>query len=119
MKLEEVLTMGGFSAMTGPGTFTANQVVQPRTVQADEPEQSGEEYEKLKDQQPEQEKVNIDRYNRKKAKQLRYYYDKDKNSETVAKKINDAIFKLKKDRSIKMAKDYTQFAPTIMKGVDG
>lgn len=115
MNLNEVLTMGGFTQMTGPGTFISNQVVQPRTVQADEPEQSGEEYEKAKNQQKEQEKIDTKLYNDKEEQELKNYFDDDENSEEIAKKINTVIFALKKDPEIKMARNYTQFAKTMKK----
>jgi hypothetical protein len=112
MRLNEVLTMGGFSQMTGPGTFIANQVVQPRTVQADEPDQSGEGYERAKERQPRLERIPTRAYNHKKEDQQKYYWDNDMNSEVIAKKFNEIMNALKKDPTIKMAKNYTHFART-------
>jgi hypothetical protein len=114
MRLDEVLTMGGFSQMTGPGTFIANQVVQPRTVQADEPEQqSGSpDYERAKERQPRLERIPVRSYNHRKEDQQKYYWDNDMNSEVIAKKFNEIMNALKKDPTIKMAKNYTHFART-------
>ncbi len=116
--LTEVLTMGGFSQMTSPGTFTANQVVQVRTVQADEPDQSGEGYELAKERQPKLEAIPLKSYNRKKEDRLRYYWDNDLNAESIAKKFSEIMMAIKKDPTIRMAKNYTQFAPTRQRPYD-
>jgi hypothetical protein len=116
MKLNEVLTMGngyGFSQMAGPGGFTSMQVVQPRTVQANEPEQSGEDFEKLKERQKGLEKIDTQPYNKKKNRVKKNYFDNDQRAEDVAKMVNMSVFSLLKDPEIKMSKNYTEFAKTI------
>lgn len=113
MKLNEVLYMGGFSQMVGPGSFIATQVVQPRTVQANEPQQSGEDYERIKEKQPGLEKIDLKQYNKKKTKKKKNYFDDDERAEEVAKMINTTVFSLMKDPELKMSKNYTQFAKTI------
>lgn len=114
MRLDEVMSMGGFTQLTGPGTFIANQVVQVRTVQATEPDQqSGSpEYEAAKNRQPTLQRIPTQAYNHKKEDDLKYYWDNDMNAEIIAKKFNEIMNALKKDPTIKMAKNYTQFAKT-------
>lgn len=113
MRLDEVIFMQGFSSMIGPGTSQPWTIVAPRTMQADEPEQSGEEYEKLKNKQKEQPKIDLRPYNKKKEQQKRNYFDDDANPGNIAKMINATVFALMKDPEIKMSKNYTQYAKTI------
>lgn len=89
MKMNEVLTMGGASTMITPGTHINQQVVQPRTIQADSPEQSGEEYEKLKNAQKEQEKIETEIYN---EQEIDYIEDPYENPEELEKKIKKTMF---------------------------
>jgi len=113
MKLDEVLSMQGSSSMMGPGTNIPFVIVAPRTIQSDEPEQSGEEFEKLKNKQKEQPEIDLKPYNKKKASKKKNYFDDDARAEDIAKMINATVFALMKDPEIKMSKNYTDYAKTI------
>lgn len=89
MKMDEVLTMGGAAQFVVPGTMVSQGVVQPRTIQADSPEQSGEEYEKLKNRQKEQEKIETEVYN---EQEIDYIEDPYEDPEELEKKIKKTIF---------------------------
>ena len=91
MKLNEVISMGGFFALAGPGTFVTQQVVQQRTIQADAPEQTGDDYEKAKNRQKEQKKIEVDVYNRRDVDELADPYQED---EDLSKKVKLTFFKL-------------------------
>ena len=124
MKLHEVLltelTTGGLmgmggaggSSLSGPGTMISTQVVQPRTLQADMPEQDRE-YEKAKSRQKEQHKIEVDEYNTTEVDELSNYFDRDNRIEQLAKKINQTVFALKKEPDLQLAQNYTHFAKKI------
>lgn len=89
MKLQEVLTMGGSSTMMQPSSHISTQVVQPRTIQASDPEQSGEGYEAIKNKQKGQEEIAVEVYN---DSDIDYIKDPYTDPEELAKKIKKTIF---------------------------
>jgi hypothetical protein len=91
MKLNEVLHQGGVEAFFQPSTMVNQQVVLPRTLQADEPEQAGKEYEKAKSRQKGQKKIEVDVYNRLDTDEIEDPYEK---PEELEKKIKKTVFAL-------------------------
>jgi hypothetical protein len=111
MKLNEVISMGGFQAMAGPGTFITQQVVQPRTIQADAPEQMGKEYEKVKNRQKEQKKIEVNVYNKKDVDEIPDPYEEGwpEGLEALAKKVKLTFFKLNNEPVAEINPGFTEF----------
>jgi hypothetical protein len=110
MKLNEVLTMGGASQFVRPGTMVSQQVVQPRTIQADEPQQSGQEYENAKNKQKEWHRIEVDIYNNKDIDTIKNPYD---DPEELSKKLNKTIFAINNEPISSMDLDYVDFADKV------
>jgi len=115
MKIDEVLTMGGFNSMVGPGTTISTQVVQPRTIQAMNPEQSGPEYEKAKNSQKEQPTIATDVYNDRDLEFIKNPYEKD---EELSKKLQKTIFAVDNKEIAKINIGYKEFSKSIDKEVE-
>lgn len=106
MKLEEVLHMGGVEQFVRPGTMVSQQVVQPRTLQANEPEQ-GEDYEKAKSRQKELHQIEIDVYNNRDIDKIKDPYD---DAEELNKKVNKTIFSIDNNLVASIDLGYEEFA---------
>lgn len=112
MNLHEVLTMGGFGSMVQPGTQINQQVVQPRTIQADNPEQSGEGYEKLKNSQKDQKEIEVEIYNAKDVDHIKNPY---KNPEELEKKLKKTVFAIDNKEIASMDDGWEKFAANVGK----
>jgi len=112
MKLNEVLTMGGAGAFFQPGTMVNQQVVQPRTIQADNPEQMGHGYEKEKSKQKEQEKIAIELYN---TRNVDYIKDPYQDPEELEKKIKKTVFALDNKEIADIDVGWEEFAKKVRK----
>jgi len=112
MKLNEVLHMGGMEAFIRPSTMVNQQVVQPRTIQADNPEQMGHGYEKEKGKQKEQKKIEVELYN---ARDIDYIEDPYQKPEELEKKIKKTIFAIDNEVIASINLGYTEFAKKVDK----
>ena len=115
MKVDEVLTMGGADMYINQATQVDTQVVQPRVIQADEPEQ-GEDYEKAKNRQKGQKKIEVDLYNQRNVDNIADPYMED---EQLAKKVNTMVFALKNQPDRTLSQKYTYFAKKVEKETEG
>lgn len=115
MKLEEVVLHKGVSNFVRPGTMINQQVVQPRTLQADGPEQSGQGYEKAKSKQKEWHRIEVDVYNNRDVDQIEDPYD---NPEELEKKLNKTIFSIDNEVISKFNDGYEEFAKKIKGEID-
>jgi hypothetical protein len=115
MKVDEVLTMGGADMYINQATQVDTQVVQPRVIQADEPEQ-GLEYEKAKNRQKGQKKIEVDLYNQRSVDNIADPYMED---EQLAKKVNTMVFALKNQPDRTLSQKYTYFAKKVEKETEG
>jgi hypothetical protein len=106
MKLNEVLTMGGAGSFVRPGTMVNQQVVQPRTIQADNPEQMGKGYEAAKNSQKGQKKIEVDVYNERDVDVVKDPY---KDPEELEKRLKKTIFALTNDEIAELGDGWEEF----------
>jgi hypothetical protein len=99
MKFQEVLNeYGSFpanaSSMMNPATSGVAQLVQPTTIQAQDPSQSWT-YDKAKEQNKKDTKIrNLKKYNKKETDKLSIYYDDEENE--TDKKFRELTSKIDK-----------------------
>ena len=112
MKLTEVLHMGGIEAFIQPSTMVNQQVVQPRTIQADNPEQMGQDYEREKGKQKEQKKIEVELYN---TRNIDYIKNPYQDPEELNKKVKKTIFALDNEVIASIDLGYEEFAKKVDK----
>ena len=104
--------MGGAGAFFQAGTMVNQQVVQPRTIQADNPEQMGHGYEKEKSKQKEQKKIEVDIYN---DRDVDYIKDPYKDPEELEKRVKKTVFALDNKEISDLDLGWEKFAANIGK----
>lgn len=112
MKLDEVLTMGGAGAFFRPSTMVNQQVVQPRTIQADNPEQMGQGYEAAKNKQKEQKEIEVDIYNDRDVDEIKDPY---KDPEELDKKLKKTVFAIDNKEIAELGDGWEKFFADIGK----
>ena len=92
--LNEYTTFPNGSALMNPATSGVAQLVQPKTVQAQDPEQDWE-YEKAKERNKKDTKIrDIEKINKKKVDKLKMHYDDEENEPD--EKFQELIAKIDK-----------------------
>lgn len=113
MKLQEVLTMGGFNQLVHPSTFIKTQLVQPITHQTNEPDQT--DFNKPAANKKVQEKIDSEEYNKHAEERLKNYFDGD--IEYADEKLAKMIAKLEKDQELQKKQDFQKYTTKLKKKI--
>lgn len=107
--------MGGFSSMVAPSTVVTNQVVQPRTIQAMNPEQSGDGFERVKNKQKGLPVIATEVYNDNEIEVLRNPYEDDKE---LDKKLQKTVFSVDNKEVAKLDLGYKELSKKVDKEIE-